>query len=483
MELLFSLEYIQRSVLFWIVAIVLILIGTFMYSNQKYKILSITSGLSIAGFGIYMLIDGVRAHPLSHPFFELIVQVQVLLGLVLVFSHYVNSIVYYRHRTKRKLSFQITYVVPLMISFIVLLTIIMLTNNIFVEDEPLVLNQYGEYYSYAVHKSYYAIVFPIFYSVGLGRAAMNSFKTFRYPKLSKKNRRKSLGFLILSFLICIATCISSFYLYLEDTGIISSTNRVFWLTIYSFLYLLAGIILIYTVVLHSLFIKDGKKLLNSFLRYSFSKIFLTLIVLYTTLNIIMNLDFPDNVPAIIGFLLIVVLFSSDIESIFNSVLYVVFKERNNTLSIINKANIRFLLKHYSATNQLIDSPLLTLHAVIVLADRHEVTKEQALQIIAEKALSSMKEKIVPNKRTKATLKYEIIRTIIQDQASESQILWLLGFKSSSVFHTSEVPRFPATKNSEYTATSRESYKRLRRDAILEFIWQVRQIEKEALRIR
>jgi hypothetical protein len=140
------------------------------------------------------------------------------------------------------------------------------------------------------------------------------------------------------------------------------------------------------------------------------------------------------------------------------------------------------LKNFSTPHQLKNCKLLKLEQVEKLARRKNISNIDALREIITEAIEYFKPKDKGNKRTAARLKYEILRMIAFEGATESQIMWDLGFDvyTRSVeekLSENREPRFKLKDASEYSATSDRSFKRLKKEAVEMVRWKLEEEEK------
>lgn len=86
-------------------------------------------------------------------------------------------------------------------------------------------------------------------------------------------------------------------------------------------------------------------------------------------------------------------------------------------------------------------------------------------------------------RTRNRIKYEILRMMAHDSATEEQIMWELGFEPESDFWARvnpdkvRSPRYPYQGKGDYAATSRASFKRLKQESLADVLWRLEVVEK------
>ncbi len=129
------------------------------------------------------------------------------------------------------------------------------------------------------------------------------------------------------------------------------------------------------------------------------------------------------------------------------------------------------LKNIKNPNKMRYNSLFELKQVNKIRREKSITKRDALIHLIDEIISKFKPHDC-NKRSKSVIKYEILRMIFYEGASDAQIMWDLGFDvyRKRVFEKirfESKPRYPLKNLSEYSATSERTYKRLKKDALLE----------------
>jgi hypothetical protein len=103
------------------------------------------------------------------------------------------------------------------------------------------------------------------------------------------------------------------------------------------------------------------------------------------------------------------------------------------------------------------------------------------QNLTREAIDYFKQADFP-RRTKQNLKYQLLKMATLDEAEEGQILWELGFdgypmKIMSGESTTRKPLFKIESMSDYTATSRNAFIALKKEAIHDLAWRLSYIER------
>lgn len=109
----------------------------------------------------------------------------------------------------------------------------------------------------------------------------------------------------------------------------------------------------------------------------------------------------------------------------------------------------------------------------------------AAQQMIRDAIEYFKQSDFP-RRTKQNLKYQIIKMTTLDEAEEGQILWELGFdgypmKIMSGEDNTRKPLFKIESMSDYTASSRNAFIALKKEAIHDLAWRLSYLERTVSR--
>jgi hypothetical protein len=153
------------------------------------------------------------------------------------------------------------------------------------------------------------------------------------------------------------------------------------------------------------------------------------------------------------------------------------KQKKIIMPSILPSDVNYALKYFSTPNKLQNSRLVKLNKIIKVSKDKKISPVEALQKVITDSIEYLKPKDTSNIRTTTRLKYEILKMIAYEAATESQIMWDLGFDvyTRSVeekLKKEQQPRFPLSKASEYSATSSRSFKRLRKEVIEILKWKL-----------
>lgn len=145
--------------------------------------------------------------------------------------------------------------------------------------------------------------------------------------------------------------------------------------------------------------------------------------------------------------------------------------RSVTFNDVNNA-----LKFFSNPQGISKSRLTRLRQVHDYAKKKRISTGEALRQVLEMSVLYFRPTSPAQKRTIVRLRYEILRMMLYEGATESQMIWDLGFDSSIRFASSTgnepQPRYTVTKASEYLATSQRSFKRIKKEAIEMLKWKL-----------
>ena len=155
-------------------------------------------------------------------------------------------------------------------------------------------------------------------------------------------------------------------------------------------------------------------------------------------------------------------------------------------SLVNDPEVYQVLKNYKNPRLLENVPLLRLNLI-----NQEMRKDKAktpvdgLRNILEESIEYFRpEEDERTRRTKANLKYHLLKMIAFDQAEEGQILWELGFEEYplrilSQESRSRPPLFKSISASDYNYISRNAFIALKKEAIHDIAWRISYLEKQA----
>ena len=148
-------------------------------------------------------------------------------------------------------------------------------------------------------------------------------------------------------------------------------------------------------------------------------------------------------------------------------------------SLITDADVIDLVKNFHTPEKLETNALLKFKAVKQNTKNGKLV--DSAQDLTREALKYFKQKDFP-RRNKQNLKYQLLKMLTQDSAEEGQILWELGFegypmKIMAGEDSTRKPIFSIESMSDYTATSRNAFIALKKEAIHDLAWRLSYIEK------
>jgi len=144
---------------------------------------------------------------------------------------------------------------------------------------------------------------------------------------------------------------------------------------------------------------------------------------------------------------------------------------------INYKDVYLTLKYYSSPNKLQNSKLLELNKVKKLSIEKGTSRVNILKKLIKSSIEYFKPNDNGKKRTTARLKYEILKMIAYEGATESQMMWDLGFdvytrSAEEKIKSENKPRYELKDAGEYYATSVRSFKRLKKESIKMIRWKL-----------
>ncbi len=169
---------------------------------------------------------------------------------------------------------------------------------------------------------------------------------------------------------------------------------------------------------------------------------------------------------------------------FISLIKKIFRFNKNTNNTFTVYELNDCLKNLTSPHLLQDCSLKNLKQVQNLASEEKISKIDALIKVIHRSVESFKPQKNGDKRTAARLKYEILKMIAYEGATESQIMWDLGFdvyvrtsESKFSYKDRRKPRFQVVAGNEYYSTSHRSYKRLKKESLKMLKWRLKEGEK------
>lgn len=153
--------------------------------------------------------------------------------------------------------------------------------------------------------------------------------------------------------------------------------------------------------------------------------------------------------------------------------------RTGSLSLITDSEVADFVRNFHSPNNTEANSLLRFKYVKNQAKNGRVI--DAAQETVREAIEYFKQSDYP-RRTKQNLKYQMLKMLALDSAEEGQILWELGFdgypmKILAGENQTRKPLFRIESMSDYTATSRNAFIALKKEAIHDLAWRLSYLEK------
>lgn len=150
-------------------------------------------------------------------------------------------------------------------------------------------------------------------------------------------------------------------------------------------------------------------------------------------------------------------------------------------SLITDSDVSNLIKDFHVPEKLEVNPLTKFKMTKQAANNGKLV--DAAQAIVREAIEYFKQSDYP-RRTKQNLKYQMLKMLALDSAEEGQILWELGFdgypmKILAGENQTRKPLFKIESMSDYTATSRNAFIALKKEAIHDLAWRLSYLERHS----
>jgi hypothetical protein len=244
----------------------------------------------------------------------------------------------------------------------------------------------------------------------------------------------------------------------------------------------AMLLLSWSVLNPHLLGRDFVDILYNFLKYiGSSSLFLVPYIIF--LLVITNLFGIQEVfmPLLVGISGLVII-THQMNEWGIGIMRTFLKYKKFKVPLLLPSDVSFVLQNFTIPCELEHSRLLMLSQVHYLARRKSFSRVEALQEIIIRSIEFFKPQDNRNRRTTSRIKYEILKMLAYDNATESQIMWDLGFDSynrsiAEKISNTKKPRFQLQDPSEYGATSDRSFKRLKKEAVEMLLWKIEQSEK------
>ncbi|MBN2016420.1 hypothetical protein JW766_06355 [Candidatus Dojkabacteria bacterium] len=322
------------------------------------------------------------------------------------------------------------------------------------------------------------------------RIILNIIKTFVpivsfykvYKACDSSNRhyeRESMWYLFIASILFFIGAMVGIILYQFNIGNIDVLNRV--VLIQNFFILPSMLIGAYVLIFYDTILEQKLEIQREFvikfiLNFSFGLINLS-VFLVAVYILDGKLFWPFITISILGISILTYEFRELlIQTFLDSI-----KTRRIKISTILDCDVNFALKNFSSPHRLARSKLIGLERVKKLSRRKSCSRIGALRYLLKDCIGSFKPETETKKRTSNNLKYEILQMMAFEGATESQIMWDLGFEIytrgiEEKMKRQREPRFMFKDPSEYSATSMRSFRRLKKEAIEMLRWKLEELD-------
>jgi hypothetical protein len=231
------------------------------------------------------------------------------------------------------------------------------------------------------------------------------------------------------------------------------------------------------VLLNRLFLDGAKS--NIGREFIYSSITVSLIVFaYLFLLSFFGIEVtPRNLAFLSAFILLTLITHSTYDWVMSFVRNL-FYSHEVSLPRANDEEVSVALRNLNRPERLESSSLMRLKLVAVGNPKPSLDKLRDLL----KGSINYFEQDKPLRRSRSTLKYEILK-LISEQVEEGQILWDLGFEEYPLGIAEngdgKKPRFAIASPTDYQAISRNAFIALKKEAIHDLAWRISYLEKHS----
>ncbi|MDP3992977.1 MAG: hypothetical protein Q8Q05_02065 [bacterium] len=150
-------------------------------------------------------------------------------------------------------------------------------------------------------------------------------------------------------------------------------------------------------------------------------------------------------------------------------------------SLITDADVNDLVRNFHTPEKIEASSIVRFKSVKHRAKNGQLV--DAAQQLVRDSIEYFKQSDFP-RRNKQNLKYQILKMTTVDGSEEGQILWELGFdgypmKIMTGEDSTRKPLFKIESMSDYTATSRNAFIALKKEAIHDLAWRLSYLERNS----
>lgn len=473
---------------FILFAAIFIIIAVYLFNFHAKKHLTVVAAFVMLFTGISFLLEGLISHPSTTTTFNAVMRFHLVHISVMQTLFYLSTLLFREHEspnasTSYKWQWKLLYI---FVPYLIINAAVILFTNIYFEENLLIkdIDPNGNII-YGVPHTTFAIIRVLYQAFLYVLSSINIIAVSRLKTKDMIKKRARTYTAIAVVITCIAAMIPAIVNYVNSTEIFFIEGQIWWDITYRIMFTIAAILFLLSIIRYSNTIKIGKNLLSEFTTFMLTSFLVLLFYVVPILLVILLVDPVITLPILLSYLVVVVLFSHRIFNLLFANLKKYFEHTVVTTSLITLEAVQYAAKHYNSPKKVAKSQLLQLESVKIRAKQSGIYPEEALRSLLRDTLEVLKPTPeIYKKRSVPTLIYEMLRMIMFDQAVESQLLWDLGFNTTSLIPTNSANlRYPVHKNTDYTSVSKNSYKRLRKKAFEALLWQVMLEEEKAIRTR
>ncbi len=309
------------------------------------------------------------------------------------------------------------------------------------------------------------------------------YKLYRHTNGLEKSKAK---WLIVTFgalavpLVFFALSYSYIHLMSEGELVWNDAKAVI---VYELFFYITAICFSFAVLRYKLFFEEGHTSLREFIQFLI-RIGVWAIVI-TAFSIVGLYAVPNEGRSeyfILTFPILSILAQST-DPILKDSMSTFFRSGKVDLPTVQSQHIAKALRDYTNLTNLMANSLLGLNCMKVGKSSGGGDRVEHFRAILDRLIVCFEPKSTEQTRSFARLKFEILRMMAYEGATDEQIMWDLGFEPDSDFWAkrngdiARKPRFPYTGKGDYGATSRASFKRLKSQAIEDVRWRLEEMEK------
>jgi hypothetical protein len=461
----------------WVIGVCFLIFGLYLweksYKSSSGRLFSVT----IFFTSIIILIGSIVTSPISDSLFIFIGKTATTLTLFVIVTLYAGSITLLEQYQKTNASFQRVFLWTVVVPINTLFSLAILFLEYFILSVPSVMTDNPDSSRDIEITSNY-IYITIFKCIIATIIMYNFYLSWRKSPKDKFSKKRSLLLLISSFISGTAIYIMAYGNHLIHIKQIEWSASI--INFYNLLFLISIAILMYAVVRYEAFSRKGVKRLNDLIATICTSIFWITLYSFCFILILKKFNTIDSTYISATLILVLPIITVHSNKYLKRVIKRLLSRRTDTLNMITLEEVGFVIRNIHVPKRLMKSGLVSLAAVKNLSNEQDIPILEALSMLLQNITKELRPKDRSKKRTIIRLKYEMLRMILNEAAVESSILWNLGYDSGVKIKTEMRPTYPVQDNSEYKATSINSYRRLRKELLEQIKWKLIQCEKKAL---